>query len=67
MGWTTGGSIPGKGKNFSLCHRSQTDSGAHPVSNPMGSGKFSLGVNRPGRESDYSLPSSTEVKNALIS
>jgi len=24
----------------------------------------SLGVNRPGREADHSLPSSTEVKNA---
>jgi hypothetical protein len=28
------------------------------------SGAFSLGVKRPGREADYSPPSSAEVKNA---
>jgi hypothetical protein len=31
--------------------------------NPMVTGALSLGVKRPGRESDHSSPSSAEVKN----
>jgi hypothetical protein len=30
------GSIPGRGKDFSLCHRVQTGSGTHPASYQMG-------------------------------
>jgi hypothetical protein len=38
-------------------------SGAHPTSCPMGTGALTPGVKRPGREDDYSPPSSAEVKN----
>jgi hypothetical protein len=49
--------------DFSLHHRVQTGSGAHPASYPMGTeGSFS-GIKRPGRETDHSPPSSAEVKN----
>jgi hypothetical protein len=34
------GSIPGGAGNFSLHYRVQTDSGAHTVSYPMGTGGF---------------------------
>jgi hypothetical protein len=47
--------------NFSLYHRVQNGSGAHPASYPMGIGDLSLGLRRPGRESDHSTPSSAEV------
>jgi hypothetical protein len=51
--------IRGRGNGiFSLCHRIQTGSGAHPASYPM-----STGVKRPGRDSDHSLLSRAEVKN----
>jgi hypothetical protein len=48
--------------NFSLDHRVQNGSGAHPVSYPMLPGFLSLGVERLGREVDNSPPSSAEVK-----
>jgi hypothetical protein len=51
--------------NSSLRHRVQTGSGAHPVSYPVGTGGLSLGVKRPGRESDHSPPSSAEVKECV--
>jgi hypothetical protein len=51
--------------NFSLHHRVQNDSGAHPVSYPMGTGGSFLGVKRPGREADHSPPSSAEVKECM--
>jgi hypothetical protein len=51
-------------EHFSLHHRVQNGSGAYPASYPMGTGDFSLGINRPGREADHSPPSSTDVKNA---
>jgi hypothetical protein len=35
-----------------------------PASYPMSTRDSSLGVKRPGREADHSLPSSAEVKNA---
>jgi hypothetical protein len=45
--------------NFSLLHRVQTGSGAHPAPYPGGTrGSF------PGCETDHSFPSSAEVKNA---
>jgi hypothetical protein len=50
--------FPARAGNFSLHHRVQTGSGAHPVSYPMGTGALSLGVKRPGREADHSPPSS---------
>jgi hypothetical protein len=46
----------------SLCV--QTGSGAHPASCTMGTGgPFPGGKARPGREADYSPPSSAEVEN----
>jgi hypothetical protein len=53
-------------ENFSLHHRVQNGSAAHPVSFPMGSGPgaLTLRLKRTGREADHSPPSSSEVKNA---
>jgi hypothetical protein len=51
--------------NFSLHHRVQNGSGAHPASYPMGTVFFFLGVKRPGREADHLPPSSAEVKECL--
>jgi hypothetical protein len=48
--------------NFSLHHRVQDGSGAHPASYPMGIRALSVGVKRPGSEADHSPPSSAEVK-----
>jgi hypothetical protein len=48
--------------NFSLHHRVQNGSGAHPPSYPMGTRCSFPGVKRPGREADHSPPSSAEVK-----
>jgi hypothetical protein len=58
--------VPEGAGNFSLHHRVQTGSGAHPVSYPMGTtpGAFSLEVKRLGREADHPPPSTSEVKNA---
>jgi hypothetical protein len=44
--------------NFSLHHRVQNGSGAHPASYPM----CTRGSFKPGREADHSPPSSAEVK-----
>jgi hypothetical protein len=54
--------FPAGAGNFSLHHRVQNGSGAHPASYPMGIGALSLGAKRPGREADHSPPSSTDVK-----
>jgi hypothetical protein len=48
--------------NFPLHHRVQNGSGAHPASYPMGTRGSFPGVKRPGREADYSPPSSAEIK-----
>jgi hypothetical protein len=48
--------------NFSLHHRVQNGSRAHPASYPMGTRGSFPGVQRPGREADHSPPSSAEVK-----
>jgi hypothetical protein len=49
--------------NFSLHHRVQNGSGAHPASYLMGTrGGLSLGVKRSGREADHSPTSIAEVK-----
>jgi hypothetical protein len=42
------GSIPGRGRNFSLLHRIQTGSGVHTVSYPMGTGYYFLGIKAAG-------------------
>jgi hypothetical protein len=52
-------------ENFSLHHRVQNGSGAHPVSYPTGTRGFFPGVKRLGREADQSLPSSAEVEECL--
>jgi hypothetical protein len=51
--------------NFSLHHRVQNGSGAHPASYPVGTSGSFLVVKRPGREADHSLPSSDEVKECV--
>jgi hypothetical protein len=48
--------------NFSLHHRVQNGSGAHPASYPMGTRGSFPGVKRPRREADHLPPSSAEVK-----
>jgi hypothetical protein len=50
--------------NFSLHHRVQNGSGAHPASYPMGTRALSLGIKRRGCEADHSPLSSAEVKKA---
>jgi hypothetical protein len=51
-------------KDFSSSLCAQTGSGAHPASYPMGTGgPFPRGKVWPGRDTDHSSPSSTEVKN----
>jgi hypothetical protein len=54
--------FPAGAGNFSLHHRVQNGSGAHPASYLTGTRALSLGVKRPGSEADHSLPSSVEVK-----
>jgi hypothetical protein len=53
------------GARCSPLHVVQTGCGAHPSPYPMGTGGFSPGVKRPGREADHSPPS-TEVNNTWI-
>jgi hypothetical protein len=48
--------------NFSLRHRVQNGSGAHPAFYPMGTRGSFPGIKRPGREADQSHPSSAKVK-----
>jgi hypothetical protein len=47
--------------NFSLRHRVQTGSGAHPASYPMGTGGSFPG----GKAAEHSPPSSAEVKKCV--
>jgi hypothetical protein len=56
--------FPARAGNFSLHHRVQNGSEAHPVSYTMGTRDSFSGVKRPGREADHSPPSSAEVQNA---
>jgi hypothetical protein len=55
--------VPAGAGNFSLNHRVQNGSG--PTQPPIQwvPGALSLGLKRPGRESDHSPPFSAEVKN----
>jgi hypothetical protein len=57
--------IPEEAGNFSLHHRVQTGSGAHPASYPMCAGNLPLGVKRLRRKAVYSPPSSAEVKECV--
>jgi hypothetical protein len=52
-----------RARDFSLLRSVKTGSGAHPASYPKGTGALSPGVKRAGRETDYSFPSSADVKN----
>jgi hypothetical protein len=52
--------------NFSLHHRVQKGSGAHPASYPMGTRGSFPGVNRTGYEADHSSPSSAEVSQYVF-
>jgi hypothetical protein len=61
-GWW-GVRIPIGAGNFSPHHRVPIGSGAHHASYATGNRGFSLGVKRPGCETDHSSPSSAEVKN----
>jgi hypothetical protein len=49
---------------FSICHRVQFGSGAHPASFQWVPGALTPRVEREGREADHSPPSSADVKNA---
>jgi hypothetical protein len=56
MGWVDEVLFPAGTRDFSLLHSSEPTR--------MGIGKlFPEGAKRPGREADYSPPSSAEVKN----
>jgi hypothetical protein len=59
-GW---GSIPGRGRRFSLLYSIQTESGAYPASYSMSTGVLSPEVKRPGTEADHFSPCSVEIKN----
>jgi hypothetical protein len=51
--------------NFSLHHRVQNGSGAHPASYRMHTKGSFTGVKRQEREADHSPPSSAEVKECV--
>jgi hypothetical protein len=62
--WTIGVRSPTEAEDFSSSPYVQTGSGAHPASNPMGTGgPFPGAKPRPGRDTDHSPQSSAEVKN----
>jgi hypothetical protein len=54
--------VPAGTVNFSLHHRVQIGSDAHPASYPMVPGAISLEIKRQGCEADHSTRSSAEVK-----
>jgi hypothetical protein len=54
--------FPAGAGNFSLHHRVQNGSGAHPATYIMGTRGSFPGVKRPGGDADHSPPSSAEVK-----
>jgi hypothetical protein len=55
------GSIPGRDRDFSLCHCIRTSSGAHPIKLELGA--LSSGVKQLGSEANLSPSSSIKVKN----
>jgi hypothetical protein len=52
-GWGSRIRFPAGAGNFSLHHRVQKGSGAHPASYPMGTRDSFLGIKRPGREAAH--------------
>jgi hypothetical protein len=60
--WGSRVRFPAGAIHFSLHHRVQNGSGAHPASYAVGTTSFLPGVERPGHETDHSPPSSAEVK-----
>jgi hypothetical protein len=54
--------FPAGAGNFSLHHRVQNGSGAHPASYPMATRGSFPGCKATGREADHSPPSSATVK-----
>jgi hypothetical protein len=63
-GWTNEGSEfeSRYGQEFSLPHVVQTGSKAYSISTKWVPGTLFVGAKRPGREEDYSLPTSAKVK-----
>jgi hypothetical protein len=57
--------FPSGAGNFSLHHRVQNGSGAHPASYPMGTRGSFTGGKAAGVEADHSSPSSAEVKECV--
>jgi hypothetical protein len=57
--------FPARTGNYSLHHRVQNGSGAHPASYPMDTRGSFPGVKRLGRETDHSPPSSAEFKECV--
>jgi hypothetical protein len=65
--FTDGGSSPGRGwEVFLLTTVSRPALGPTQLPIQWVPGAHSLGVKRPGREADHSLPFSAEIKNAWI-
>jgi hypothetical protein len=60
--WRSRIRFPAGAGNFSLHHRIQNGTGAHPASYPMGTWGSFTRVKLPGREADHSPQSSTDVK-----
>jgi hypothetical protein len=56
--------VPTGAGNFLFTTASRTALGSNQPPSQWVSGALSLGVKRPGRESDHSPPSSAEAKNA---
>jgi hypothetical protein len=56
--------FPAEDGNFSLHHRVQTSSVAHPASYPMDTRGSFPGIKRLEHEADHSPPSSAEIKKA---
>ena len=54
--------IHGRASDKSLIQSVQTASGAHPTCS-VDTGGLCPGMKRPGREADYTAPSSADVKN----
>jgi hypothetical protein len=63
MGRRAGVGFPAGTRGCSLLYSVQTGSGAHPATYQMGTGCFSAGIKRSGREAHHLHPSSAEVKN----
>jgi hypothetical protein len=58
----SGGSIPGRAKNFYLLHNVQAGPGIHPASYPISTGRFLPGDEVAGAVADLSPSSNSEVK-----